>query len=378
MRIHELTEDISQNDLNRIKVYADRLFSKVGIDVEFTRHFIQRANDARNIKPISAAELTRLFKQEFKRNGKPIAQMGPDAEAVMRDMSTDVNMPFVLVWDKQNQELDLIAKTIMRKKDFKTADRVYTVEYEITTPGIDEDIINVNDMDHAIKRATAVAAMCKKLGDRPLLYRQFESVTLVRDLIVKVTNQGELGKIKKGRNSKQAEILKLLGVSNPIFALMSPPAGTAGGFGQTNILLPATDDLYWSPAIVDLGSMQRAGEEKPDRTIGLSFKAAAQFQDDINPEKIAGTYQRGWPAQPTTHEIIVDTEYYYLVNLNLFLGTYTGKPNKEMIGTSPGTWFRNIKQELYNKKFKTYNNIAWFLETPVIRYMEFLKNSGKR
>ena len=38
------------------------------------------------------SELTRLFKQEFKKWGKPIAQMGPDAEAVMKDLSTDINI----------------------------------------------------------------------------------------------------------------------------------------------------------------------------------------------------------------------------------------------------------------------------------------------
>ena len=124
----KLGEDVSQADLDVIEQYADKLFSKVGIDVNFTRHFIDRVNDARNVKPITPAELTRLFKQEFKRWGKPIAQMGPDAEAVMKDMQTNVNMPFVLKWDRDTQELDLVAKTIMRKPDFKSPDPVFPVE----------------------------------------------------------------------------------------------------------------------------------------------------------------------------------------------------------------------------------------------------------
>jgi len=45
--------------------------------------------------------------------------MNPDAEAVISDMETDVNMPFVLNLDKDGM-LDLVAKTVMRKKDFKT------------------------------------------------------------------------------------------------------------------------------------------------------------------------------------------------------------------------------------------------------------------
>ena len=45
--------------------------------------------------------------------------MNPDAEAVIYDMETDVNMPFVINVDRKGM-LDLVAKTIMRKKDFKT------------------------------------------------------------------------------------------------------------------------------------------------------------------------------------------------------------------------------------------------------------------
>ena len=123
-----LREDISTVDLQQLETFADKLFGKVGIDVEFTRHFLDRVNDVRNQKPITMSELTRLFKQEYKRWGKPIAQMGPDQEAVMKDLQTDINLPFALRWDEQNQELDLIAKTIMRKKGFRTPNQEFPVE----------------------------------------------------------------------------------------------------------------------------------------------------------------------------------------------------------------------------------------------------------
>jgi len=123
-------EDVTQADLNQLEQFADKLFGKVGIDVEFTRHFLDRVNDERNRKPITPAELTRLFKQEYKRYGKPIAKMGPDKEAVMKDLQTNLNLPFALVYDRQNNELDLIAKTIMRKDDFKTPNKVFAVEVE--------------------------------------------------------------------------------------------------------------------------------------------------------------------------------------------------------------------------------------------------------
>ena len=128
MRIDEVDKPLSQSELDQIEKFADNMFGKIGIDVEFTRHFLDRVNDERNVKQITASELTRLFKQEYKRYGKPIAQLGPDAEAVMKDMRTNINMPFVLRWDPSNKELDLIAKTVMRKRDFRTSNPEFTVE----------------------------------------------------------------------------------------------------------------------------------------------------------------------------------------------------------------------------------------------------------
>lgn len=119
---------ITQAELQQIEAYADRLFAKVDIDVEFTSHFVERVNDERNVKPITPAELTRLFKQSYKRYGKKIPKLGPGAEAVLHDMRTDVNMPFILKWDPRTKMLDLVAKTVMRKKNFSTPDPKLSVE----------------------------------------------------------------------------------------------------------------------------------------------------------------------------------------------------------------------------------------------------------
>ena len=126
-----LTEKfITKSDLDQIEKYADKIFAKVGIDVEFTRHFLDRVNDERNKKQITTAELTRLFKQTFAKHSKKIPKMGPDAEAVIKDMRTDINMPFVLNF--KNGELELVAKTIMRKKNFKTPNPELAVESYMT------------------------------------------------------------------------------------------------------------------------------------------------------------------------------------------------------------------------------------------------------
>lgn len=114
-------QQITQADLKKIEDYADKLFKALDIDIEFTRHFLDRVNDARNVKQITPDELTALFRKTYHTHGKKISKLGPDAEAVIADMASNVNMPFVLQWDRDKEELDLVAKTVMRKKNFMTS-----------------------------------------------------------------------------------------------------------------------------------------------------------------------------------------------------------------------------------------------------------------
>jgi hypothetical protein len=132
MKLNELDKGVgvTQAQLDALEKVLDQVFSKVGIEIEFTRHFIDRVNDERNVKPISIKELAMLFKKEFIKYGKPIAQLGPDAQAVMKDLESDINIPFALNWN--GEELELVAKTVMRKKDFKSSNKEFTVERSIT------------------------------------------------------------------------------------------------------------------------------------------------------------------------------------------------------------------------------------------------------
>ena len=120
-------KEVKKSDLDQIERYADRVFAAVGIDVEFTRHFLDRVNDARNVKQITPSELTRLFKQSFKKYGKKISKLGDDAQAVINDMKTNINMPFVLN-KTRGGELELVAKTVMRKKNFSTSNTKLSFE----------------------------------------------------------------------------------------------------------------------------------------------------------------------------------------------------------------------------------------------------------
>ena len=123
-----MDQPVTQIQLDALEKALDKVFAQVGIDVEFTRHFLDRVNDERNVRQITIQELAILFKKEFQKYAKPIAQLGPDAQAVLKDLSSDINVPFALVRDSANQELDLIAKTVRRKKDFKTPNKEFAVE----------------------------------------------------------------------------------------------------------------------------------------------------------------------------------------------------------------------------------------------------------
>jgi hypothetical protein len=125
MKIRELMEAVTQAELDQVERFADALWGKLGVDVEFTRHFMDRVNDERNGKPITPAELIRLFKKEYERNGKPISQLD-GSEGVMKDLLTTINLPFVIK-DTQNGK-ELVAKTVMRKDQFKTPDPEYVVK----------------------------------------------------------------------------------------------------------------------------------------------------------------------------------------------------------------------------------------------------------
>jgi hypothetical protein len=123
----QLVEEVSQSQLKELEKYLDQLFKILNVDVSFTKHFLDRVNDSRNGKPITVDELQLLFKKTIQKYGKKIPALGPDAEAVLNDMQTQINLPFVFKCDRDSVELDLVAKTVMRKKNFMTHNQKFTV-----------------------------------------------------------------------------------------------------------------------------------------------------------------------------------------------------------------------------------------------------------
>ena len=118
-----LEEEVTQVQIRDLEKFADRILAKFNVDVEFTRHFADRMNDDRNKPAITIPELQRFFKKIAKNKAKDIKQMG-DSEAVLKDIQADLNLPVVISFDRDKEEFEVVNKTIMRKKDFKTPNKV--------------------------------------------------------------------------------------------------------------------------------------------------------------------------------------------------------------------------------------------------------------
>jgi hypothetical protein len=129
--VEKLEEDVSQRQIDDLEKFGDRLLKKFDIDIEFTRHFADRMNDKRNDPEIKVAEIQRLFKKIAKNKGKDIKKHG-DAEAVLKDMQSDLNLPVVVNF--KDGEFEVVNKTIMRKKGFKTTSP--EIKYEAQDPDI--------------------------------------------------------------------------------------------------------------------------------------------------------------------------------------------------------------------------------------------------
>ena len=136
-------EDVTQSQLNDVEKFADRILSKFKVDIEFTRHFADRMNDPRNNPPITIADLQQVFKKIAKKKASDIRQ-NPDSEAIIKDLQKDLNMPVVINYDKNKDEFEVVTKTIMRKKNFKSNDTV------INTESIDEAYVLPYDVWHKL------------------------------------------------------------------------------------------------------------------------------------------------------------------------------------------------------------------------------------
>jgi len=116
--------EIPMADLVKIDQYADKQLNPV--DVVLTdKHFFDRLTDPRNKKEISQAELIGFFKRLGKKKKEFVNFLNLYGQIVAKDNRSKINIPFM------KQANKVIAKTIMRKDDFKTSSPEYKFEDKI-------------------------------------------------------------------------------------------------------------------------------------------------------------------------------------------------------------------------------------------------------
>jgi putative sterol carrier protein len=147
-----LLSEIPMADLQQLDKFADKQLDP--IDVVLTgRHFLERLVDPRNSKPISAAELTGFFKRLARKKNEFVEFLKKYGEIVAKDNRTKINIPFM------QQANKAIAKTIMRKDDFKTPSP--ELKFEVIT----EDTIKYLSKSLGMSRKDMPQISSKHIGD---------------------------------------------------------------------------------------------------------------------------------------------------------------------------------------------------------------------
>jgi hypothetical protein len=114
--IESLNEWVPEPEIDNIDDYADDVLNPLDLKIPF--HFIDRVNDKRNRPEIETDELYDFFDKLSDEKDELEDMLNNDEEIVAVDSDTDINIP--LAKDKYKPNT-VVAKTIMRKKNFATS-----------------------------------------------------------------------------------------------------------------------------------------------------------------------------------------------------------------------------------------------------------------
>jgi hypothetical protein len=166
-QFEEILSEIPMSDLQQIDKYADKQLNPLDIVIT-DKHFLDRLVDPRNKKPISVAELTGFFKRLARKKDQFVDFLKKYGEIVAKDNRTKINIPFM------KQANKAIAKTIMRKDDFKTPSPELKFE-SVSSCGCDTTKNITEGIRDPKKIKQYYESLCKSLKITPLPVK-FESV----------------------------------------------------------------------------------------------------------------------------------------------------------------------------------------------------------
>jgi len=248
---------------------------------------------------------------------------------------------------------------------------------------VTEEVVPINNTEHAVERLKVAAKLCSKMGNQPILYRAMHGGQYrggaKNNLINKITNPAREG-VMGNFNPIQIAVLKGLNIASPAQTTTIAPDSTTSYFGTNHIIIPGGDfAAYWNPDIDDLGGF-KGYDPQYARGAGPSGGTISRRDEPEGEElqKILSGYQKGIPSYSQHKgEVILDTEFYYMLNLESFLSKFGGKKVKELITIDNRKSFAPIKQDLLVDKFKTYRDIGWYLANPATNMMKWIAGKEK-
>jgi hypothetical protein len=254
-------------DLQQLDKFADKQLDP--IDVVLTgRHFLERLVDPRNKKPISAAELTGFFKRLARKKNEFVEFLKKYGEIVAKDNRTKINIPFM------QQANKAIAKTIMRKDDFKTPSP--ELKFEVIT----EDTIKYLSKSLGMSRKDMPQISSKHIGDF-VKYLNDKGVSVSPSVI----DVSKIGMTQKDINVDKVK--DLLGVEKSNLAkpvIISNDGYILDGHHRVAALYNVDKNFKLKTIKVDLGikDLLKTAGEFPK----VSYKGITEFYGNYNTRHI--------------------------------------------------------------------------------------------
>ena len=115
MTFKDYITELDNSEIKSLESYLDRIFAELDVDVEFTKHFIDRLHGRE--ADVSQMTIKNSFNKLLKKY-KTVILKKTKVKALLQDLSNNINIPFVITQLKDGSfEMDTL--TIMRKKGFK-------------------------------------------------------------------------------------------------------------------------------------------------------------------------------------------------------------------------------------------------------------------
>jgi len=127
-RFNTFVNEMSMGEVRSLEQKLDKMFEPFGVDIVFTRHVVKdRLLTGQREGGVTADEILDVFKRFIARYKDKLTKK--EWEAVIKDVRTKLNLPVTYKKDALEGDMDMIVKTIMKKRDFKGGGKVLTVKW---------------------------------------------------------------------------------------------------------------------------------------------------------------------------------------------------------------------------------------------------------